>query len=279
MLALAISLASACSWGIADFLGGIQSRRLAVLAVLGVSQPIGLVLALLAIPALGADPLSGSDVAVAFLAGAASIAALGAFYAAMAMGTISVVAPIAALGVVVPVVVGFARGEDTAAIQVAGLAVAIAGVVVLSAEENPRRRPVARNAILLAIGAAIGFGILFTGLDIASPDRPGWTIVAVRAGGLVAVAAALAVVRPSFGGTSRALPALFAIGFFGLLGDTLFAIASTRGLLPLVAVGASMYPVFTIALAHLTLGERLKFPQRLGAVGALAGVALIAAGG
>jgi drug/metabolite transporter (DMT)-like permease len=278
LLGLAISLASACSWGISDFLGGLQSRRIAVLAVLAISQPFGLLLALVAVPALGADSIPAGDLAIAFLAGAASLGGLGAFYAAMAMGTISVVAPIAALGVVIPVAVGLARGEEPTAIQMAGLVVAIAGVVVLSREEDPRHRPVARRSILLAIGAAIGFGLFFTGLDVASTDRPGWAIVSTRAGGIVAMAAAVVAVRPSFARVGGALPALLAIGFFDMLANTLFAVASTRGLLPVVAVGGSMYPAFTIALAHFVLGERLTLPQRLGVAAALAGVALIAGG-
>jgi drug/metabolite transporter (DMT)-like permease len=278
LLGLAISLASACSWGISDFLGGLQSRRIAVLAVLAISQSFGFVLALLAVPALGADSIPAGDLAVAFAAGAASLGALAAFYAAMAMGTISVVAPIAALGVVIPVAFGLARGEEPTAIQLAGLVVAVAGVVVLSYEEDPRHQPVARRSILLAIGAAVGFGLFFTGLDIASTDRPGWAIVSTRAGGIVAMAAAVFAVRPSFAGVSRAWPVLLAIGFFDMLANTLFAVASTRGLLAVVAVGGSMYPAFTIALAHLVLGERLLLSQRFGVAAALAGVGLIASG-
>jgi drug/metabolite transporter (DMT)-like permease len=278
LLALSISLASACSWGISDFLGGLTSRRIAVLAVLAVSQPIGLLLALLWAAALGADPIPAGDLAIAFLAGAASLGGLGAFYAAMAVGTISVVAPIAALGVVIPVAVGLARGEEPAAIQLAGLVVAVIGVVVLSYEEDPRHQPVARRSILLAIGAAVGFGIFFTGLDAASADRPGWAIVFTRAGGIVAMAAALVAIRPSFAGVGGVLPVLAAIGFFDMLANALFAVASTEGLLPVVAVGGSMYPAFTIALAHLVLGERLLLSQRLGVVAALAGVGLIAGG-
>jgi drug/metabolite transporter (DMT)-like permease len=278
LLGLAISLASACSWGISDFLGGLQSRRIAVLAVLAVSQSFGFVLALLVVPALGADSIPAGDLAVAFVAGAASLGGLGAFYAAMAMGTISVVAPIAALGVVIPVAFGLARGEEPAVIQLVGLVVAIVGVVVLSYEEDPRHQPIARRSILLAIGAALGFGIFFTGLDIASTDRPGWAIVSTRAGGIVAMAAAVVAVRPSFAGVSRAWPALLAIGFFDMLANTLFAVASTRGLLAVVAVGGSMYPAFTIALAHLVLGERLLLSQRWGVAAALAGVGLIASG-
>lgn len=249
-----------------------------MLVVLAVSQPFGLLLALLALPILGADPISAGDLGIAFAAGAAALGGLAAFYAAMAMGTISVVAPIAALGVVVPVTVGLARGDDPGTVQLAGLAVAIVGVVVLSYEEDPEHAAVARRSILLAIGSAIGFGLFFTGLDSAATDQPGWAILAARVGGVSAVAVALAFNRPRFQGVGEVAPVLLAIGFFDILANTLFAVASTKGILPVVAVGGSMYPAFTIALAHLVLGERLITAQRLGVALALAGVVLIAGG-
>jgi drug/metabolite transporter (DMT)-like permease len=278
LLAFAISLASAFSWGVSDFLGGLQSRRLPVLGVLAVSQPAGLVLALLLIPLFGADPVPADKLAIAFAAGAASLGGLGAFYAAMAMGTVSVVAPIAALGVVVPVGVGLARGEDPGAVQLAGLAIAIVGVVVLSYEEDPQHASVARRSIVLAILAGLGFGIFFTGLDAAAVDRPGWAIVAVRIGGVATVLAALAVARPRLDGVAAAVPVLVLIGVFDITANALFAVASTEGLLPVVAVGGSMYPAFTVALAHGVLGERLAPVQWGGVALALGGVALIAGG-
>ena len=90
----------------------------------------------------------------------------------MAMGTVSVVAPIASLGVVVPVAVGLARGESPAPIQLGGYVPAIAGVVILSYEEHPEHAGVARRSIVLAIIAGLGFGVFFTGLDLAAADRP-----------------------------------------------------------------------------------------------------------
>jgi drug/metabolite transporter (DMT)-like permease len=281
LLALAISLASAASWGVSDFLGGLQSRRLPVLGVLAISQPAGLLLIALLILLTGADPISADKLAIAFLAGAASLGGLAAYYAAMAMGTVSVVAPIAALGVVVPVVVGLAQGESPAAIQLAGLVPAMAGVVMLSCEEPPEhvdRARVARLSIVLAIVAGLGFGVFFTGLDAAAADRPGWAILAVRFGGLATVAAALLVGRPRIDGVGAAWPVLIAIGVFDALANALFAVASTKGLLPVVAVGGSMYPAFTVALAHGVLGERLATIQRAGVALALSGVAMIAAG-
>jgi drug/metabolite transporter (DMT)-like permease len=278
LLALAISLASALSWGVSDFLGGMQSRRMPVLGVLAVSQPAGLILIAVLIPLTGADPIGADKLAIAFLAGAASLGGLGAFYAAMAMGTVSVVAPIAALGVVVPVGVGLAEGDAPAAIQLAGLVPAMAGVVILSYQENPEHAGVARRSIVLAIIAGLGFGVFFTGLDAAAADRPGWAILAVRVGGVATVAMALLVTRPQLDGVSAAIPVLLAIGLFDVLANALFAVASTKGVLPVVAVGGSMYPAFTVALAHGVLGERLARVQWAGVLLALVGVVMIAAG-
>ncbi len=278
MLPLAISLASAFSWGVSDFLGGLQSRRLPVLGVLAVSQPAGLLLIAVLIPVIGADPIPVDKLAIAFLAGVASLGGLGAFYAAMAMGTVSVVAPIAALGVVVPVTVGLIGGESPAAVQLVGLIPAIAGVVILSYEEDPEHAGMARRSIALAILAGLGFGIFFTGLDAAAADRPGWAILAVRVGGVSTVLAALLVVRPRLDRVPSAFWVLVLIGAFDVLANGLFAVASTKGVLPVVAVGGSMYPAFTVALAHLVLGERLVAVQWAGVALALLGVALIAAG-
>ena len=252
-----------------------------MLGVLAVSQPAGLVLIALLIVLTGADPISAGKLAIAFLAGAASLGGLAAFYTAMAMGTVSVVAPIAALGVVVPVVVGLAAGESPAPIQLAGLVPAIAGVVVLSYEETPEHDEGARAArlsIALAVVAGLGFGIFFTGLDAAAADRPGWAILAVRVGGMATVLAALLVSRPRLDEVGAAWPVLVVIGVFDVSANVLFAFASTKGVLPVVAVGGSMYPAFTIALAHAVLGERLARLQWTGVFLALAGVAMIAAG-
>jgi drug/metabolite transporter (DMT)-like permease len=157
----------------------------------------------------------------------------------------------------------------------------VAGVVILSYEERPEHEVGAgspRLPILLAVVAGLGFGILFICLDAASPDRPGWAILAVRLGSITAVLAALLVSRPQLDGLGAALPVLIVIGFFDVTANVLIAFASTKGVLPLVAVGGSMYPAFTIALAHAVLGERLARFQWAGVFLALAGVALIAAG-
>jgi drug/metabolite transporter (DMT)-like permease len=281
VVALLISLASAASWGVSDFLGGQQTRRLPVLGVLAVSQPAGLVLVALLIVITGADPISAGKLGIAFLAGVASLGGLAAFYTAMAMGTVSVVAPIAALGVVVPVVAGLAAGESPAPVQLVGLVPAVAGVVILSSGESSEHEGgsgASRLPIALAVVAGLGFGLLFIGLDAASTDRPGWAIFAVRAGSIATILAALLVSRPRLDGVAAAWPVLIVIGIFDVTANVLVAFASTQGVLPVVAVGGSMYPAFTIALAHAVLGERLARLQWIGVFLALAGVVMIAAG-
>jgi uncharacterized membrane protein len=281
LLAFAISLCSGLSWGISDFLGGLFSRRMHVLSVLAVSQPFGLLVALAALPLLGADSISGGEFAVAVGAGVASAAGLAAFYTAMAVGTISVVAPIAATGVVVPVAFGIADGQVPGAAALLGGALAIVGVVVLGYEEADAQRPDAAPAYVsigLALVSALGFGLFFTGLDVAAAERPALAIIGARIGGIASIALALIVVRPNLRPVPGALPALLAMGFFDVAANFLFALASTEGLLPLVAVGGSMYPAFTVALAHLVLGERLALAQRYGVALALAGVIAVAAG-
>jgi drug/metabolite transporter (DMT)-like permease len=278
MLGIALGLASSVAWGVSDFLGGMQSRRLSALTVLLVSQPVGLVLALAVALAAGGDALSGSDAAIATGSGAVVVMALGAFYRAMALGSVSVVATIGALGVLVPVVAGLAQGDRPAAIQAAGAAAGIVGVVLVAREPDPEWRTAGRASVGLAALAALGFGTFFLGLDAAAGEQPAWTIVAARSGGVAALLIAAALVRPDMRIERSFLPILATIGCFDVLANSLFAVATNHGLLSLVAVAGSLYSAVTVLLARVVLGERLAPPQRAGVVVALVGVALIAAG-
>jgi drug/metabolite transporter (DMT)-like permease len=278
MLGIALGLGSSVAWGISDFLGGLQSRRISALTVLLVSQPVGLVLALVFAVVAGGDTLSGRDAAIAAGAGATVVLALGAFYRAMALGSVSVVATIGALGVLVPVTAGVIQGDRPAAIQAAGAVVGITGVVLVAREPDPEWRAAGRTSVGLAALAALGFGTFFLGLDAASGPEPAWTIVAARAGGVATLLIAAALARPSMRIGRTLLPALLAIGCFDVLANSLFAVATNHGLLSLVAVAGSLYSAVTVLLARFVLGERLAPPQRTGVVVALAGVTMIAAG-
>src|SRR3954449_2738191 len=122
-----LALLSSCLWGVSDFLGGTASRRLPVTSVLGLSQLTALVLLVPLAVATGAVDAPRSYLLPAAIAGAVGIAALGMFFRALSIGTMGVVAPIAALGVAVPVVVGLARGESPSSWQLLGIDIGIAG--------------------------------------------------------------------------------------------------------------------------------------------------------
>jgi drug/metabolite transporter (DMT)-like permease len=266
------------SWGVSDFLGGLQSRKIHVLVVVLVSQAFGLLFALVALPLIADQGLPASKFAIAVAGGASGAVGVIAFYRGMAIGAISVVTPIAGLGVAVPVVVGLARGDEPATIQLVGVVVAVAAVALIGYEDDPERRAVALRPVLLAVVAALGFGVFFVAVDAAASRDAAWTMVGVRLGGVLVAAIAVLAVRPSFASARPLLPVLAVVGFFDVLANMLYAVATTKGLLPLVAVGGSLYPAVAILLAHEVLGERLDRLQKAGVGLALCGVVLIAAG-
>ena len=145
MLAVALGLSSSLCWGLADFFGGLQSRKRAALAVLLVSQGVALALLIPFAFVVGEEFPSTAAAGWAALAGAAGIVALGAFYRALAIGTMSVVAPISATAAAVPVLVGLVEGERPSSLQIAGMAIALGGVILASREpiEEGRTRPTA----------------------------------------------------------------------------------------------------------------------------------------
>jgi drug/metabolite transporter (DMT)-like permease len=278
MLGVLLALGSSVAWGISDFLGGLQARRISVLTVLLVSQPFGLLLALVVALTVGGDPLSGEDVAIAAGAGGTVVLALAAFYKAMALGSVSVVATIGALGIVVPFAGGLVQGEEPMALSMAGAALAIVGVVLAAREPDPEWRAAGKAAIGLAALAALGFGTFFLGIDLSSGDEPAWTIVASRMGAVAVLMLGAAVVRPAMRIPADMWPALLAIGFCDITANSLFAVATNHGLLALVGVAGSLYSAVTVLLARVVLKERLAASQRLGVALALGGVALIAVG-
>jgi drug/metabolite transporter (DMT)-like permease len=170
------------------------------------------------------------------------------------------------------------QGDRPGGLQAIGAVAGIAGVVLVAREPDPEWRAASKVAVGLAALAALGFGTFFLGLDLSSGPRPTWTIVAARTGGVATLLVAAAFARPSMRIESALLPSLVAIGFFDVLANSLFAVATNHGLLSLVAVAGSLYSAVTVLFARFVLGERLAVSQQAGVVIALAGVALIAAG-
>ena len=282
MLAALLALASSMSWGLSDFIGGLQSRRHPVLAVMLLSQ--GLALCLLMIAALAGAPTDHDTEATLYAAisGSIGICALAAFYRALSIGTMSVVAPISATGTVIPVIVGLASGERPSAIQVTGIALAAFGVVLAGREapaagEEERRG--GRAAIVLALIAAIGFGSFFAAVDHAEETADAtWVLLSARTPAVALLIVAALITRPVLPRGRGVIAPIAAIGVFDLLANLLFIIAAGEGLLSVVGTLGSLYPAVTVILARYVLHERLSRVQNVGVVTTLAGVVALAAG-
>ncbi len=277
-----LALLSSGLWGSADFFGGLLSRRLPSIAVVAWSQAAGLVVGLLVALGTGAwsDPPGWLPWAV--LAGVSGACGLIAFYAALASGTMGVVSPIAALGAVVPVLAGVLQGEQPTALQSVGIAVALLGAVLASGPELRSRgedRAASRTrtrSVLLAVLAAVAFGVALLAIGRGAESSAVLTLVGMRTTSVSAFVVAALVLRSVGGVGPRDLPALGAIGACDLAANLAFGFASTLGLLSITAVLGSLYPVATVLLARFVLHERLLAVQWAGVGAALAGVALIA---
>ncbi len=282
MAAIALGLASSVVWGLADYLGGLKSRTFCVPVVLAMMYLSSLAVMLAFVALRGEGPPASEHVLASLAAGLVGIAGLAAFYRALAIGTMSVVAPIAATGVALPVIVGLIGGDDPGPVRSAGLALAVVGVVLASREDDEGAAHVRqqRLSIALAIVAGLGFGSYFVLAEIGSRGDVAWALLLSRTSGfpLIATIALVVVRRGAARPRRRALAALAGIGLLDLAANFFYNYASTIGELSSVAVASSLYPVTTVMLAALLLGERVQGMQRIGVIVALAGVVLIAAG-
>jgi drug/metabolite transporter (DMT)-like permease len=273
-----LALGASVAWGIGDFIGGLKSRTLAPLAVLAIAQPVGF--AAMAIVALiHWEPWPGPSVLWALPAAVLGTLGLIAFYRGMAAGVISLVAPIAATGALLPVAFGLATGERPSPVQLAGILLAIGGAVVTSYEpRTATERPRLAAGIGWALLAAIAFGGYFVPMHAAAESDFVWATFVFRATSFSLVALAVLVVRPRLPRARRDLAVIACVGLADTSGNVLFAAAASQGLVSVVSVLASLYPVVTVVLARVYLSERVTRVQEGGAAATLGGVVLVSAG-
>jgi drug/metabolite transporter (DMT)-like permease len=275
-MAVLLALGASLTWGLADFFGPLKGRTLGALRVLLYAQLGGLA----AIVAIVAARWRGPADSAAFLAIPAAISGtlgLYAYYRGIAVGAISVVAPIAGISAIVPVSVGIASGDRPSPWQLAGIACALCGVFLASREPGRTGSRFAAG-VGLALLAAIGFGGYFPPMHAAGNADFWWASLLFRMTSTSVVVAAIAVRRPPLRVDRSVLPLLALIGIGDMLGNLLFAAASSRGLVSITSVLASLYPIVTVVLARIYLAERIARSQEAGVALTLAGVALISAG-
>jgi drug/metabolite transporter (DMT)-like permease len=280
------ALATSLLWGLADFGGGLLTRRTPALTVVVVSQGMAAAVLGVIVMATGGWSEAGPRLWFAFAAGLVGPVALFAFYKALALGPMGVVSPLATLSVAVPVSVGLFLGERPGLTQVAGIAVAVTGVV-LAGGPQLKGAPVQRQAILLTLVAALGFGTVFALITEASTTVTGLflalfvqRVTNVAAGGIALYASVKrgGEALPAGGFPWASLPALGFVGLADVAANGTYSVAAQHGPVTVAAVLASLYPVVTALAARGFLSERLRGIQAAGAGLALVGTLLLATG-
>jgi drug/metabolite transporter (DMT)-like permease len=279
MLGVGLALAASLCWGFGDFIGGAKSRVLPVLVVLVCSQIVGLVW-IGGVALVAQEPVPDTrEIVLAAVSAIAGTAGLVCFFRAIAIGKMSLVVPIAATAAIVPVIVGVATGDRPSALQLLGMLVALAGAVMASRERGEEgERGALAAGVLLAALSALFIGVFFLAIDSASDGGAVWASLVNRITSVTLLVVAVLAVRPRVAAARPHMPALALAGTLDVSANLLFAAASTKGLISLVSVAGSLYPVLTVLLARMVLKEQVHRVQEAGVAAALCGVVLIAAG-
>lgn len=280
MLAVALALSASLCWGVADFAGGLFSRRLDAVLVVLVLETGGLLGICLVLAITREAAPDGESLLLAAAAGLSGTAGLVCFFRGMALGAMAVVAPVFASGAaIVPVVVGLATGDTITTLVGAGIALAAVGILLASLEgdhEAAKSRQTSR-ALVFAFAGALGAAGFVVASDAASDGSIVWTLLVARAAALPFLAAGVLARRVERPG-AKDTRTILGIGLVDLAATAFFGLAATEGALAVVAVLGAMYPVITAGLARVVLKERVRAIQLAGVAFALLGVALVAAG-
>ncbi|MGE0362709.1 MAG: EamA family transporter [Vicinamibacterales bacterium] len=279
MITSLLALGAAAFYGAADFLGGIATRRSTTVATVLTTQGAGLLMLLAGTPLMLDRTMSGRDIGFGVLAGLTGSIGVALLYQALAIGPMSVVAPVTAVcAVIVPLVVGVVQGDEIAAAAAIGVAVAMVAVGLLgmtpaTTGEGPPADVARGVRVALASGVAVGGFLVALGQTSSAAGL--WPLAVSRlvsvtlfAAGALATRQAMVVPRP-------VLPAAVACGGLDMVANALYLVAVREGQLSLVATLASLYPASTVLLARVVLGERLGPWQQLGVASAVAAIVLI----
>lgn len=268
-----LGLAAALTWGAGDFSGGLATRQGPVFGVVIVSYVMGAVL-LVTLALLRSEPLpSAASLGWAVAAGCSGVVGLVTLWRALAVGKMGLAAPITGVvAAIVPVLFAtFTEGWPTT-VQVAGFGLGLTGVWLGSQREESQGRP---EGFGLTIVAGLGFGAYFILIDHAGAVTVLWPLVTARATSLVIALTIALSGRAGQFPRSGLLPLALLAGVLDASGNLFFVLAAQLGRLDVSAVLSSLYPVVTILLARLFLGERLTRMQVAGIAAALVAIPLI----
>ena len=274
-MASLLALLSAVLWGSSDFDGGRISKRYPAISVLGSTQLISLVFGIALVIVLGETDVTARTFWIGAAAGIFGYIGLICLYAGLATGRMGVVSPISSLSTLIPMSIALIGGERMNAATAIGCALALIGAFLTSGPEFSQG--VSLRPLLLAFGAALGFGTAISFIAVGAKDEPILTMVCMRVA-TAFITIAIAIRLKGFGGLGKKnLPSLIFIGIADFAANATLGLAVNTGPVAVSVVLGALYPVFTVLLAFFVLRERLHVVQYVGGFAAVAGVALISA--
>jgi drug/metabolite transporter (DMT)-like permease len=278
-MASLLALLSSALWGSADFFAGRMSKKHHPFAVLGFSQVIGLFVGILILVISGnwQGKVFGFDgfLIPGILAGLAGYIGLACLYEGLSTGRMGVVAPISSMSAVVPLAYALATGDALSTLASIGVLIALVGVFCASGPELSQGMPI--KPLLLALGAAAGFGLSLTFIAVGSETSALLTMVSMRVATFFVTISIALKFRTTGKFGRQDLPLLIFIGAADFLANLLLGVATTKGLVSVAMVFGSLYPIATALLAFKFLNERLHKVQYVGIALAVGGVSLISA--
>jgi drug/metabolite transporter (DMT)-like permease len=277
---LALSLASAFTYGAADFLGGLASRRANTVAVVLLSQGAGLVMVALLLPILASAAPGQSDWIWGGIAGLTGGVGVALLYRALAVGVMAVVAPPTAVcAVLVPVMIAVALGERPGTRESAGIALAVVAIVLVSQSSSTSAGQASmssqRSGLGLSLASGVSIGLFFLALARTNAAAGLWPLLAARTVSVVLFGTMVAFSRIPLRMPPPVLATTIAGGIVDMLANLLFLLASRQGPLTLVVTLTSLYPASTVLLARFVVGERLAPRQWAGVLCALVAIVAI----
>jgi drug/metabolite transporter (DMT)-like permease len=276
MLAALLALAASFTWGTSNYLAGVESRTRSVWHVTALSQIAAAAAAALGLVAARQAPPGGWDLFLLIVTGVTTAAGLVMFYKALAIGTMSVVSPIIAAQVLIPVTAGILLGERPGPQAYVGMAVTIAGVVLIS--RTPQRgthAANARKAVLLAVLTAVAWGFMLLIYGTTGKENPVWAVFDTRLTSAVVLAGYVLLTGRGLSLKGENVPVLAAIGILLAAANFLFIIATGIGYLSVTSILGSLSPVVVTAYAQVLLHERLAPRQWAGFVAVFVGIVLL----
>ncbi len=278
MTAILLALVCAFAYGIADFWGALATRRASILKVLPVIVISGIVMLLCFWPFLGAD-FSHDAIRAGLFAGLSGVFGYALVMYSLALGPMSVVAPLTAVtAAIIPFTVGIVRGDQLSPVSLLGAAIALISIVLVSRTTEDATHPITRKAVVSALLAGVAVSGYLLGIS-SGPTNSGIAPVLVArcfTGALFVIAALTQIKR--LGQEEPNYKLAIASGSLDVWGGTGFMLATRHGALALVSVIGALYPALTVLLARIVLHERLERHQVIGLGGAGLAVVLLTLG-